>query len=224
MPDFIYVKDRDSRLLVANTTFRRFLKVPTPEKFVGKTDFDVFPAELATQYYADERAVIESGQALIDREEPCLDPDTGTTIWVLTTKVPFRDNQGNIVGLVGMSRNISARKQAEEELKKHRDRLEELVEERTAELVKAITDVQGLNEQLRQEISEHARTEEALRQAKKAADETRIAAEAANRLKSEFLANMSHEIRTPLNAVLGFAKLFGVLGDKSATPKLPPVD
>ncbi len=117
LPDYIYVKDMESRFLLANKASMHGLGVTKLEELVGKMDFDFFPTELSEQYYADERALIESGQPLINREEQNIDLMTGVTDWVLTTKVPFRDSQGNIVGIVGIGRNITERKRAEEVLR-----------------------------------------------------------------------------------------------------------
>ena len=82
---------------------------------MGKTDLDIFPAELANQYYEDEQTLMKSGQPL-NREETVVNPRTGEKRWVQTTKVPLRDKQGAVVGLMGISRDITDRKQAEEGL------------------------------------------------------------------------------------------------------------
>lgn len=114
LPDHIYIKDARSRFLFVNDTVRRHLGAATLEAVVGKTDFDFSPPELAQQYYAAEQALLKSGQVLLNQEEPIFDHETGAKRWVLTTKVPFYDEQGQAAGLVGLNRDITDLKQAEE--------------------------------------------------------------------------------------------------------------
>ena len=123
LPDFIYVKDTESRFVISNIAVERLMGPKTQGKLLGKTDFDFYPQELAAQYYTDEQEIIRSGLPLVDREEPLLDQVTGREGWLSTTKVPLRDSQGRIIGIVGIGRNITARKQMEEEflkIEKHR--------------------------------------------------------------------------------------------------------
>jgi diguanylate cyclase (GGDEF)-like protein/PAS domain S-box-containing protein len=115
MPDCIFVKDKESRFVLNNAEHARALGAPEQE-LLGKTDFDVFPRELAERYYADEQEVIHSGSALVDREEPVVDHE-GNHRWLSTTKVPLRDGGGEISGLVGISRDITDRKALEEQLR-----------------------------------------------------------------------------------------------------------
>ncbi|MFQ6042445.1 MAG: PAS domain-containing protein, partial [Candidatus Poribacteria bacterium] len=114
LPDYIYVKDTEGRYLVSNIAHVRFLGAATLDEVVGKTVFELFPRELAAQYHADDREIIRSGQPLLNREERSVD-GTGNSIWNLTTKVPLRDSHRKIIGLVGIARDITERKRAEEE-------------------------------------------------------------------------------------------------------------
>jgi len=116
MPDYIYVKDAESRFLLNNQAHLLLLGAATQEEVAGKTDADVFSPELATKYRDDEQAVLVSGQPLLNREERTEDPE-GKEQWLLTTKVPFRDSDGHVIGIVGISRDITARKRAEEEIR-----------------------------------------------------------------------------------------------------------
>jgi two-component system cell cycle sensor histidine kinase/response regulator CckA len=115
LPDYIYVKDTSSQFMIGNNALAQIMGVATPDELVGKTDFDFYPPELAERFYADEREIIRSGQALIDREEPITNQTTGHKRWLLTTKVPVRDNEGQLVALVGMGRDITERRRLEEQ-------------------------------------------------------------------------------------------------------------
>jgi PAS domain S-box-containing protein len=115
MPDYIYAKDTESRFIIGNAATARVMGAKTPDELVGKTDLDFYPEDLAAQYYADEQAIIQSGRSLIDHEEPIVDPD-GNKIWISTTKVPLRNSQGKIVGVVGISRDITERRRLEQQI------------------------------------------------------------------------------------------------------------
>jgi PAS domain S-box-containing protein len=133
LPDNIFVKDRQSRFLINNLAHVRTLGATHPDEVLGKTDRDIFPAESANQYYGDEQALMKSGQPL-NREETMVNPRTGEKRWLQTTKVPLRDKQGVVVGLMGSSRDITEMKQVEEDMLRAHDKLEKRVAERTAEI------------------------------------------------------------------------------------------
>ncbi len=116
LPDFVFFKDRWSRFLVCNEAHRRFLQARSRDDVVGRTDFAFFPDDLARRYYADEQRLMNGGEALLDAEEPAVD-ERGETRWMSTTKVPLRDADGRVTGLVGMTRDITQRRRAEEALR-----------------------------------------------------------------------------------------------------------
>ncbi|HYW67700.1 MAG TPA: response regulator [Candidatus Dormibacteraeota bacterium] len=120
MPDYIYVKDPDSRFLLANRHVAEAMGLKGPEDLIGKTDFDFFSKELASAYFSDEQAVIQSGHALVNHEEKTTDA-AGNERWLLTTKVPLRDYTGKVVGIVGMGHDITFRKEEERETQKARE-------------------------------------------------------------------------------------------------------
>jgi PAS domain S-box-containing protein len=122
LPDFIYAKDAECRFLLANTSVARHMGT-TPDQLLGKTDFDFFPPDLAVAYSEDERRVMRSGQALINREEAGLDA-SGNALTLLTTKVPLRDEQGRVIGILGIGRDITARVKVEAEVRAAREAAE----------------------------------------------------------------------------------------------------
>jgi two-component system, sensor histidine kinase and response regulator len=115
LPDYIFVKDTECRFVISNVAHVQVLEAGTPEAVVGKTDFDFFPPELAARYCGAEQAVLRAGEPLLNQEEPVIARDGGQR-WLSTTKVPLRDSQGTIVGLVGISRDVTARREAEQDL------------------------------------------------------------------------------------------------------------
>lgn len=122
LPDSIFVKDAEGRFILDNQTHMRFLGVQGPEDVTGKTVYDFHPRELADQYTADDRAVLASGEPLINREEEITDKH-GRKRWISTTKMPFRGGGGSWAGLVCASRDITARKTAQEQLAAYAEEL-----------------------------------------------------------------------------------------------------
>jgi PAS domain S-box-containing protein len=112
LPDLIYAKDTQGRFTLKNRVDAARMGAASPEETIGKTDFDYYPLELAQRFHADDQAVIQSGQPLINREEPITGAD-GSQGLFLTSKVPLRDGHGNVIGLVGVGRDITERKRAE---------------------------------------------------------------------------------------------------------------
>jgi two-component system sensor histidine kinase/response regulator len=115
LPDCIFVKDREGRFLINNLAHVHLLGATTPDEVIGNTVFDFFSQDLAAHYDAEDQEVFRSGQALLNQEEVETDSE-GRERWRLMTKVPLRNSQGEIVGLVGISRDITEQKRAEENL------------------------------------------------------------------------------------------------------------
>jgi PAS domain S-box-containing protein len=111
-PDTIYFKDTSSRFLRVNKAQAQVLGLNSPEDAIGKTDFDFFAPEHAKEAFEDERRLIESQQLVVDKVERIRRSD-GVYRWVSATKVPMINEHGKVVGLAGISRDITERKNAE---------------------------------------------------------------------------------------------------------------
>jgi diguanylate cyclase (GGDEF)-like protein/PAS domain S-box-containing protein len=117
VPDYIYFKDLQSRFTRINDYAAERFGISDPALAVGRTDFDFFTDEHAAKALRDEQEIIRTGQPLVNVEEKETRPN-GDVCWVSTTKLPLRDRKGNIVGTFGISRDISERKKAEEQLQR----------------------------------------------------------------------------------------------------------
>lgn len=113
IPDSIFFKDSTSRFLLVNNAHARMMGIRKPNEAYGKTDHDFFNSAYAQDTFADEQYIIRTGKPIINKREKIVLPDA-THRWVSATKVPLRDSDGKIFGIVGISRDITDEKLEEE--------------------------------------------------------------------------------------------------------------
>jgi PAS domain S-box-containing protein len=210
--DVISINDMTLRFTYVSPSIMR-LRGFTVEEAMAQTFDQVMTPEslkIALAAFEEEMKLEASGAADPDRirtlelEEYRKD---GSIIWVEASLSFLRDRDHKPIAILATTRDITKRKQAEEELRMAQLVLETRVRERTAELVK-------INKELQNENIERKQAEGLLKTAKEAA-------EASSKAKSTFLANMSHELRTPLNVIIGFSELMaqGEAGELNETQK-----
>lgn len=127
IPDFIYFKDRLSRFVRASRAFEKLFQLSDVKSLKGKTDFDFFVGDHARQAYEDEQEIMRTGKPIIGKLESEMHSD-GRMTHALTTKMPWRDTAGNIIGTFGISKDVTALKETEAKLALERDLLHTLME------------------------------------------------------------------------------------------------
>jgi PAS domain S-box-containing protein len=143
LPSHIFVKDTAGHYLVSNRSHTQLVGAPDELALLGKSVADFFPPEIAQPFAQDDQTVIQTGRAVIEREE--LSEGTGKHVWFSTTKVPLRDAGGKVIAIIGIKHDITTRKLAEEEILKLNQELEQRVRERTAQLEAANRELESFS-------------------------------------------------------------------------------
>ena len=176
IPDHIYVKDLEHRFILVNRATQTFFNCPA-DSLIGKTDHDFFTPEAADAFRWEENQVLCSGQPFTNREAQITGAD-GQQKWTLTTKAPIRDQRSNVIGLVGINRDISARKSAMLQL----EHANATLARREQELLTALDDVKRSHDAL-------TTTQLQLLQVEKLETVGRLAA------------GIAHEVKNPLQII-----------------------
>jgi diguanylate cyclase (GGDEF)-like protein/PAS domain S-box-containing protein len=113
LPDAVYVKDRETRKLLANPADLENMGLKREEEVLGKTDFEVFPQEVAKQFYKDDMFVLNNRKSIINREERLVRP-SGEERFLLSSKIPLFDEKGEAIGLIGIGHDITEQRKANE--------------------------------------------------------------------------------------------------------------
>ena len=127
IPQRVFWKDRNFSFIGCNSSFAKDAGLNNPSEIIGKNDFELAWKDVAPLYRNDDREVMETDTPKLDFEEPQIAPD-GSTLWLRTNKVPFHDESGNVIGLLGTYQDITKLKLAEEELRNEKALLDALMD------------------------------------------------------------------------------------------------
>ncbi|MDB4993628.1 MAG: sensory box histidine kinase/response regulator [Myxococcaceae bacterium] len=210
LPFIVFVKDASElRLEVANETFAKAFNT-SKSSLIGRLDHDYFPKEQADSFVTIDRSVLEGKRMRVFEEVARAD---GEDRFFLTKKMPIFDDVGEARYLLGITEDITERKEAEQALVNSKIELESSVVDLQRSREISARTLAGYQrralqmEIIRQQNEDLDRLAADLARAKRAEEERSRELEASARLKGEFLANFSHEIRTPLNGILGYCDL-----------------
>lgn len=127
IPDSVYIRDNSGKYLVANKALADFVGVPDPAEVVGKTPFDFFADKKASKLIEKDELVLSKGEVLVNRAHTRRNSD-GSMRNLVTTRVPVRDQDGSIFGVLGIYRDVTEQEEAREELRQTEHRMQEIVD------------------------------------------------------------------------------------------------
>jgi len=148
-PDYVFIKDRQSRFVITNKAHAQILLgLENPKDAVGKTDFALFPEKLedAQRFYDEEQSIMETGQPILRREWMVPSTATREIVWLSESKLPIRDESGEVIGLLGIGREITVRKKAQLLTEKLSHQLETAVQ--VARIASGILEPRELTQQI----------------------------------------------------------------------------
>lgn len=122
IPYQIFYKDKNSKFIICNPAVAINCGAASPQDMIGKTDFDFFPYDIANKFFNDEQAIMLSGIPLINYEEVSINKLTQEVRWNLATKVPLKDDLGNVTSLIGINRDITELKLSEKSIQESEER------------------------------------------------------------------------------------------------------
>ncbi|AVA20746.1 MULTISPECIES: EAL domain-containing protein [unclassified Rhizobium] len=135
LPDFLFVKDRESRFVFANAATAKSLGLERASAITGKTDFDLVPLERATKYFRIEQEIIATGKPRLDMEDVIPSATGGKPVYRLTSKLPLRNDRGEVIGLICISRDITERKRQEHLRRSQAELLEMIAKSEPLEMI-----------------------------------------------------------------------------------------
>ena len=183
VPFSISFKDADGRFICINSAMAVEFGLTSREEAKGKTDADFFPEEFVRCAAAEEATVIRTGQASIANVEQIVGLD-GRMRWFAVTRIPMRDSDGRVCGLLRIRRDATSAQAAREELERTRDGLDAQVRDRGERLAQLVENLQA-------EVSERRQAEERLNEAMTHLREH-------DGMRSRFVSQVSHELKAPL--------------------------
>lgn len=125
IPDSIYFKDEMNKFVLVNKAKASHSNL-LPDDMVGKTDYNFLAEAEATRTFEDDKRIIETGQPIISKIERLTSKD-GSERWMLVTKIPWSNEEGKIIGTMGISRDVTEWKKAEEQVAKEHELLQTLI-------------------------------------------------------------------------------------------------